>query len=77
MFLHEVCKEVCRKFATKAEFGYYSWVPNRRTDPNKHTGTKLVPKRINAQTWISTQGCKIVIDERNVKSTLAEIRPVF
>ena len=28
----------------------YFGLPNRRTGPNKHTGAKMLPKRINAQT---------------------------
>ena len=52
----------------------YFGLPNRRTDPNKRTGTKNMPKRINAQPRISTQGCKTVIAETIVKNTLAEVR---
>ena len=33
-----------------------------------------MPKRINAQPRISTQGCKTAIAETIVKSTLAEVR---
>ena len=37
---------------------------------------KNMPRRINAQTWISTQGCKSVVIETNVK-THGEVRTVF
>ena len=46
----------------------HSGLPNRRTDPSKHTGMKNMPRRINAQTWISAQGCKSVVIETNVKT---------
>ena len=34
----------------------YSRVPNRRTVPNKHTGTKVEFHEINAQALIGAQG---------------------
>ena len=64
------CKNIGLTLFSSKYFG----LPNRRTDPNKRTGTKNIPKRINAQTQISAQGCKTVITETNVKSVLAEVR---
>ena len=53
-----------------SQLSMYFGLRNRRTDLNKHTGTENLPKRINAETQISAQGCKSVI-ETNVKSVLA------
>ena len=55
----------------------HSGLPNRRTDPSKHTGMKNMPRRINAQTWISAQGCKRVVIDSNVKSVFTEVKTAF
>ena len=40
----------------------YYGVPNWHTDPNKHTGTKILSRLINAQTQIRAQVCKSVLN---------------
>ena len=40
-------------------------VPNKRTDPNKHTGMENQLPQINAQTWISAHGLKIINSTAN------------
>ena len=45
----------------------YFGLPNKRTDPNKHTGLKIESKWINAQTWIIAQGITTLIMYRVFK----------